>query len=190
MPSNARIAAALRSSPLLLCALVLAACQSMSGTHQVYPTVPEPVIQPLPPPPPPATPRVLPAPSPVSGPRSAEDISGGAVSSLMKQARAYMGAKQPDRAAGVLERALRIEPRNYFVWSALGQAYLGQQNYAQAESMAAKSNALSHGNLYVSLENWKTIAAARQASGDKAGAQEAQATADAIQARLSAAAGG
>lgn len=190
MHAHPRPAALFRYGLLAAVALLLTACQTVNGTHQVYPTVPEPVIQPLPAPPPPQPPRVLPEPAPASGPRNAEDISGSAVSSLMKQARGYLSAKQPDRAAGVLERALRIEPRNYFVWSALGQAYLGQQNYAQAESMAAKSNALARGNLYVSLENWRTIAAARQASGDHAGAQEAQATVNAIQARLGGAAGG
>lgn len=178
----------LRQLLLVFCALALAACQTPGGVHQVYPSVPEPVIQPLPPQPMPQAPQVLPVPP--AGPKTAEDISGGAVTSLMKQARTYLSANQPDRAAGVLERALRIEPRNYFVWSTLGQAYLAQKNYAQAESVAGKSNALAHGNLYVALENWKTIAAARQASGDTVGAQQAQATVDAIQARLDAAAGG
>ena len=184
------------------------------------PPPPPPVIQPLPPQPAPQPPRLIPlqpapqppqlipmplpaqpepqsvpqppqlVPAPPSGPRTAEDISSGAVSALMKQARAYLNANQPDRAAGVLERALRIEPRNYFVWSALGQAYLGQKNYVQAESVAAKSNALSHGNPYVALENWKTIAAACQASGNVAGAQDAQANIEAIQSQLGAAAGG
>lgn len=174
----------LRSALLLLCALVLAACQTPGGVHEVYPATPPPVTQPLPPSAPPPVPQVLPqAPT---APKTAEDISGSAVTSLMKQARSYLGANQPDKAAGVLERALRIEPRNYFVWSALAQAYLGQQNYAQAEAMANKSNALARGNLYVGLENWKTIAAARHASGDAQGAQQAQDTVDAIQARLAA----
>src|SRR3546814_20444286 len=81
----------------------------------------------------------------------------------MKRASDYRKAGQPDQAAGTLERALRIEPRNYFVWSALAQAYLAQKNYAQAESMAQKSNALARGNVYVALENWKTISAAASA---------------------------
>nr|WP_241696219.1 tetratricopeptide repeat protein [Solimonas terrae] len=105
----------------------------------------------------------------------------------MKRARQYRQDGQPDQAAGTLERALRIEPRNYFVWSALAQAHLAQKNYAQAESMAQKSNALARGNIYVTLENWKTIAAARNGQGDADGAADAAAQIAALQARLDAA---
>nr|WP_240954221.1 tetratricopeptide repeat protein [Solimonas marina] len=103
----------------------------------------------------------------------------------MKKANEYRAAGQPDQAAGVLERALRIEPRNYFVWSALGQAYLAQKNYAQAESVAQKSTALARGNYYVALENWKTIQAARMARGDAAGAALAGAQVASLQAQIS-----
>ncbi|WP_051361823.1 tetratricopeptide repeat protein [Solimonas soli] len=175
-------------------AAVLAACQTTQGTHQIYPPAGGPRGEPLPSTPPPAAapepvaPPAAPAPKPLPDyPKSAEQISGGAVTALMKQARAALNAGQPDRAAGALERALRIEPRNYFVWSALGQAYLGQKNYLQAESVAQKSNALARGNIYVDIENWKTIAAARQARGDNDGALQASAQVEALQAQLSAA---
>jgi tetratricopeptide (TPR) repeat protein len=174
-------------------AAVLAACQTTQGTHQIYPPASGPQGEPLPAPPAqgPATPvqpqPSPPAPPPVNYPKSAEQISGSAVTALMKQARQSLNAGQPDRAAGVLERALRIEPRNYFVWSTLGQAYLGQKNYLQAESVAQKSNALARGNLYVTVENWKTIAAARQARGDADGALQASAQVESIQAQLDAA---
>jgi len=174
-------------------ALVLAACQTTRGTHKVYPPDSGPQGQPLPTTPAPTQPvePVAPPPEPAPKPlpdypKTAEQISGSAVTALMKQARTAMKSGQPDRAAGSLERALRIEPRNYFVWSALGQAYLGQKNYLQAESVAQKSNALARGNIYVNIENWKTIAAARQARGDEAGAAEATAQLEALQAQLSA----
>ncbi|WP_051278049.1 tetratricopeptide repeat protein [Solimonas flava] len=178
-------------------ALVLAACQTTQGTHQIYPPASGPQAEPLPPPPAQPEPKPLeapavvepPAPPLASFPKSAEQISGSAVTALMKQARQYRSAGQPDRAAGVLERALRIEPRNYFVWSALGQAYLAQKNYLQAESVAQKSNALARGNVYVAVENWKTIAAARDARGDAIGALQASAQVEALQAQLSAAPG-
>lgn len=111
-------------------------------------------------------------------PRSAEQISGAAVTSLMRQAQSQRVAGKPEQAAASLERALRIEPRNYFVWSALGQTYLAQKNYAQAESVAQKSTVLARGNVWVELENWKTIAAARQALGDALGALQAQTKVD------------
>lgn len=111
-------------------------------------------------------------------PRTAEQISGAAVTALIRQARAARLAGNPDQAAAALERALRIEPRNYFVWSALGQTYLAQKNYAQAESVAQKSTVLARGNVWVELENWKTIASARQARGDAVGALQAQTRVD------------
>jgi tetratricopeptide (TPR) repeat protein len=177
---------------VLLAAFVLAACQTTSGTHKVYPGDTGPEGEPLSPPPPPADAQPLeplpslPQPLP-DYPKSSEQISGAAVTSLMKRARQYRQAGQADQAVGTLERALRIEPRNYFVWSALAQAHLAQKNYAQAESMAQKSNALARGNVYVALENWKTIAAARDGQGDAAGAADAATQIAALQARLDAA---
>lgn len=186
---------------LLLIALGLAACQTTRSTKEVWP-YPEPPVatRPVPPdsvPPtvtvPPGTPGgevevQPPEPRPVPNyPRTAEQISGGAVTSLMKQARQHLAAGKPDQAAGVLERAVRIEPRNYFVWSALGQSYLAQKNYAQAESVAQKSNVLARGNAWVELENWKTIAASRLARDDGSGAQAAQTRIEELTAWLSAA---
>ena len=121
-----------------------------------------------------------PAPPP-SYPRQAGEISGQAVVTLMKQASEASSSGQYDLAASHLERAQRIEPRNYFVWSALAKVYLQQEEFDQAISVAGKSNSLARGNVYVELENWKIIAAARQARGDSIGALQAQTRADEIE---------
>jgi len=179
---------------LVLC---LAACAGSEGQRRVWGDE-DPGVLVLPPgstPPPKASdhggaaePGVEPvegggAPFPVY-PSSAEEISGAAVTSLMRQARAALDAGQPAQAAAPLERALRIEPRNYFVWSLLGKSYLAQKNYSQADNIANKSNALARGNIYVEIENWTTIAAARAAMGDAAGADVAQQRVSALQQRL------
>lgn len=176
---------------LVLVAVALSACQTMHGQRQTYDPAPPTQTRPLPTLPPIPEPQPVPeasaptaTPPLANYPKSAEQVSGVAVTSLMKQARGYLSAKQPDRAAGVLERALRIEPRNYFVWSALGQSYLAQKNYAQAESMALRSNALARGNIYVEIENWRTIAEARQARGDADGALQASAQIATMQEQL------
>jgi tetratricopeptide (TPR) repeat protein len=127
------------------------------------------------------TPESAPLPS---FPKTAEEISGQAVVSLMKQARQERSQNLFDRAAEDLERAIRIEPRNYFVWSMLAQVYLDQQNYDQAVNVAGKSNSLARGNVYVELENWKTISAARTAQGDSIGALQAQSKVDEIQRQI------
>lgn len=191
---------------LSLATLVLAACATPPGKRESVWPYPEPpsgkpapsrpspslpsepipgVPSPIPPTMPefPQEPIVVPPPAP-NVPRSAEAISGQAVTSLVKQARTQRAAGQPQQAQGLLERALRIEPRNYFVWSAMAQTYLDQKNYDQAESVAQKSNSLARGNPYVQLENWKTIRTARAGRGDSAGAQLAQDRVTALQQAL------
>lgn len=178
----------LRVSALLCFVLLLNACASPTGRREnTWPFPQPPVVKPPPtavPPPAQSLPPVpiIPPPSPVqSYPRSAEAISGQAVVSLMRQASAARSQGQFELAASQLERAQRIEPRNYFVWSALARVYLDQEQYDQAISVAGKSNSLARGNLFVEVENWKTIASARRAQGDSAGALQAQALVEEIE---------
>ena len=200
----------LRVLLLSVTALVLSACATPPGKHErsypqqpggrptqtlpQRPSLPSEPMPGMPSPLPPAVPEMVPqepvvvTPPPPSAPRSAEAVSGQAVTSLVRQARTQRAAGQPQQAQASLERALRIEPRNYFVWSAMAQAYLDQKNYDQAESVAQKSNSLARGNVYAELENWKTIRAARAARGDAAGAQLAQDRVTALQAAVSGAA--
>lgn len=117
-------------------------------------------------------------------PRSAEQISGSAVAALLRQARDLRAASKPEQAQGRIERALKIEPRNYFAWSALAATYLDQRNYEQAASIAGKSNSLARGNIYVELENYRILQEARQALGQSDAAFQARARADEIQQRL------
>ncbi|HEY0974824.1 MAG TPA: tetratricopeptide repeat protein [Solimonas sp.] len=191
-----RISPSTRRLLWLLPLLLASACTTSRGTKEVWP-YPEPPVsgQPQTPSGRPTPGAPIPDDRPASGtpipsedgpamrpvpeyPRNAEAVSGAAVASLIRQARTQREAGRPDQAAASLERALRIEPRNYFTWSALGQTYLAQKNYAQAESVAQKSNVLARGNVWVELENWRTIAAAREARGEALGALEAQTRAD------------
>jgi hypothetical protein len=167
------------------CTLTLAACGGGVGTRDSYPGEPGRVIHPLP-----SQPRGEPVPLPTDDyppvpqsiapgtPRSAEDASGPAVQSLVLQARAALSANRPDQAVPLLQRAQRIEQRNPFLWQLLATAYLALGQMDQAESTAQKANSLARGNPYVEVENWKVIAATRQAAGDVAGALQAQARVD------------
>lgn len=172
----------LRLGALLLLVTLLNACVPSQGRREsnvpgpIWTPEPQPVLPPAAPPPasvpvPIEPPRPAPPPN---QPRSAEAISGQAVVSLMRQASAARSQGQYELAASQLERAQRIEPRNYFVWSALAKVYLDQQSFDQAISVAGKSNSLARGNVYVEIENWKTIAAARRAQGDSIGALQAE----------------
>ena len=73
-----------------------------------------------------------------------------------------------------LETALNIEPRNPFVRQQLAAAHLQQHLPDQAENQAQRSNSFARGNPSIEVENWRVIAAARQARGDLAGAREAR----------------
>jgi tetratricopeptide (TPR) repeat protein len=85
-----------------------------------------------------------------------------------RQMRDYVGA------AATLERALRIEPRQAYLWNRLAQVRLEQGYQAQAANLAARSNSLARDEPGLKQDNWRIIAAARRAAGDAAGAAAAE----------------
>lgn len=135
---------------------------------------PEPIQPPARPSPPPAAPAAPPADLP---PAEITREGNQAVAALLESADKYVKSKQLDKAGAALERALRIEPRNAGIWHDLAQIRLHQGQYQQAESLASKSNNLAGGNRGLQSRNWKVIAFARKASGNSAGAEEAEARA-------------
>jgi Tfp pilus assembly protein PilF len=100
-----------------------------------------------------------------------------AVLGLLEQARADAAQNKLQSATGSLERALRIEPRNPWLWQELARLHLAQGDAAQAESLAARSNTWAGSVRALRAANWRLIGAARAARGDAAGAQAAEARA-------------
>lgn len=137
-------------------------------------SAPEPATPPAPAPrpaqPPPQPPADLP-------PAEISRDGNQAVVALLESADKYVKSNQLDKAGASLERALRIEPRNAGIWHDLAQIRLHQGQYQQAESLASKSNNLAGGNRMLQSRNWKLIASARKATGNRAGADEAEAQA-------------
>lgn len=115
-------------------------------------TAPEP-----PSPPAPAVPAPTPAPTPPAA--RSENI---AVAGLMETARADAAAGRLANAAASLERALRIEPRNPRLWQELARVRLQQGQYAQAESLAARSNSWAGNDSALRAENDRIISEARE----------------------------
>src|SRR5713226_5757060 len=115
-------------------------------------------------------------PEPAPAPR-AENI---AIAGLMENARTDAAAGRLANAAATLERALRIEPRNPRLWQELARVRLKQGQYAQAESVAARSNSWAGSDNALRAENWRLIAEARTARGDAEGARAALDTAERI----------
>ena len=110
-----------------------------------------------------------PGPSPVS--------ENSAVLTLVEQARADAAQNKLQSASATIERALRIEPRNPWLWQELARLHLTLGDHAQAESFAARSNTWAGGDRALGAANWRLIGTARAARGDAAGAQAAEARA-------------
>lgn len=66
-----------------------------------------------------------------------------AVQVLQRRAADQRAAGQLVAAAGSLERALRIEPRNPVLWNQLAHVRVEQKQYQLASGLAARSNAFT-----------------------------------------------
>lgn len=101
-------------------------------------------------------------------------VSGNqAVIALLGRARLDTGAGQREAAGASLERALRIEPRNAWLWHELAQLRLAQGQYAQAISLAQKSSSFAGRERRLRALNWRVIGDARVAQGNPSGAEQA-----------------
>jgi tetratricopeptide (TPR) repeat protein len=96
-----------------------------------------------------------------------------AVIALLDLARTDNEAGRHEAAGASLERALRIEPRNPWLWHELAQLRLTQGQYEQAISLARKSNSFAGQDRRLQALNWRAISDARVAQGDSSGAEQA-----------------
>ncbi len=96
-----------------------------------------------------------------------------AVDALLSEANRQLKTGNHDGAAASLERALRVEPRDAYLWHRLAYVRLKQVRGSQAESMALKSISLSGDKTELINSNWRLIARARKLLDDAAGAQDA-----------------
>lgn len=101
-------------------------------------------------------------------------VSGNpAILALLGRARRDTKAGQREAAGASLERALRIEPRNAWLWHELAQLRLSQGQYAQAISVAHKSISFAGRERRLQALNWRVIGNARVAQGNPSGAEQA-----------------
>ena len=96
-----------------------------------------------------------------------------AVVALLESAREAEKVRQYARAAAVLERALKVEPRNPWLWHRLAAIRYRQGRHPEAEALSRRSMSLSPGDRKLESRNWRVIAAARHGQGDEEGAREA-----------------
>ncbi len=105
------------------------------------------------------------------------NVDNRAVSLLWDQAEKARRNDRIDKAVGKLEKAVRMAPEDPVLWSRLAELRLQQRDFAVAENLASKSNALAGQQRLLRYRNWVIIAEARRRRGDDDGARQAQAEA-------------
>jgi tetratricopeptide (TPR) repeat protein len=85
-----------------------------------------------------------------------------AVLALLAKADVQERQARWERAAALLERALRIEPRNGMLWHRLATIRMQQGRYGMAQSLAEKSNALAKDDDELKRRNAELIEAVRR----------------------------
>lgn len=93
-------------------------------------------------------------------------VASPVVKRLIASARTQKQAQDWDGASSSLERALRIEPRNANLWSALAEINCEQGAWKKCIQLAAKSNTLSGSNTSLRRRNWHLMANAHKALGN------------------------
>ena len=88
-----------------------------------------------------------------SAPQISSKSTSGTVLALLSQAKQQEKSGNPEKAAAVLERALRIEPNNPQLWYRLALLRLQQGKLDLAKSLAAKSSALAQGDEDLQVKN-------------------------------------
>jgi len=104
-----------------------------------------------------------------------------AIVALLDKARHDTEAGKREAAGASLERALRIEPRNPWLWHELAQLRLSQGQYERAIAFAHKSNSFASRESSLQALNWQLIGKARVAQGNPSGAEQAYKRAEELQ---------
>lgn len=88
--------------------------------------------------------------------------AGAGALAMLEKAEEYVQMRRFDLAITTLERALRMEPRNAWIWNRLAVAHLEERNRQQAVHLATKSNALISADHPLRPLNNNIIARARK----------------------------
>ena len=102
-------------------------------------------------------------------------LENPAVASLQADASAAEHSGQLDQAAMLLERALRIQPRNPELLQNMAEVQLQLEDYRQALNFASRSYDLGPRVGEICSRNWRTISVSREYLGDHDGSKSAEA---------------
>lgn len=101
-------------------------------------------------------------------------LQNPAVVELSQQASAAEDSGDYQAAAVLLERALRIRPRDPELLQHMAEVKLADQDYTQALHFATQSFDIGPRVGEICARNWRTIAVAREYLEDRAAAREAE----------------
>ena len=112
-------------------------------------------------------------------------VANPAVVALLNRANRDAAAGRQGASAASLERAIKIEPGNAWLWHRLAQTRLKQNQPGEAASIAARSNSLAGRDNALRALNWRLIASVHQLRGESVAAQAAQRKAELLEQGIS-----
>lgn len=101
-------------------------------------------------------------------------LQNPAVQQLTEEARRAEYAGDYDQAAVLLERALRIQPRDPELMQHMAEVQIQKRDYEQALNFATRSYDIGPRVGEICARNWRTISVAREYLDDARGAREAE----------------
>lgn len=160
---------------LIALALLLPGCALKHAVDWPITTVPTPSSRPAPPPA--HAPVPDPAPAPLPPPlRESVPVAeeGKAAGTLLASARQNVRSGQFSQAEMMLERALRLEPRNARLWHEMARVKYGQRDYGQVVQFCIKSNSLAGKDYGLMQQNWLLMERAYEQLGEPEKARQAR----------------
>ena len=97
-----------------------------------------------------------------------------AVKELLAEAGSVETTGDYEQAAVLLERALRMQPRNPEILQQMAEVQLQKQDYEQALNFAVRSYDIGPRVGEICDRNWRTISVAREHLGDRNGSVQAE----------------
>lgn len=101
-------------------------------------------------------------------------LENPAVTELLADASAAESSGRYEQASMLLERALRIQPRNPEILQNMAEVQLQVRDYEQALNFASRSYDLGPRVGEICSRNWRTIGVSREHLGDHRGSVEAE----------------
>jgi len=101
-------------------------------------------------------------------------LQNPAVKELLADAGSAESAGNYNQAATLLERALRIQPRDPEILQSLAEVRLQMRDYSQALNFATRSYDIGPRVGEICSRNWRTISVSREHLNDHAGSVEAE----------------